>query len=1143
MKRWLPILSLAAALAAVSPLPAQEPPKLERQFLDGLRGRGLSKIALDYLQSNPRLDPEVKRTLPLELAKTYMSLAQDSPLAQRPGWYDLARAELQKFAVGNKGKPEEVQALIQAARIVALQGKAQLSKAVRQTSPAARRAEAVRARGIFQQAEKELTDAGKALDALLTKYKADTDEGRKVRENLLADKLQADFDLGLNTLFQAQSYLLSPDENDTLKAGTFAEKARTALSDLGRRDKNNPLCYKARAWLIPCSLTMTEGGKALQYYEALNGKKGAVPLANHTRDAKMLADYFHLFLIRFDPKLSKNVLKQTRDEGLAWLKRRDLPFFGNRPEGYGVAIRLGGGKLCFVPATAAEVKDAVRYQVAEAYVGQTAAYKNKQSPGARKLFQQAAKLLAPLEKVESDLTQKARDLHLDIELALRGGKLSWDRLKTFQDYSFKARHELRLYYDPKTKERERDAHLRNAARALRLALDMAGTARGALSAGAELTEAYFTLGDYHRAALLGEYLARTYPPSEETARAAAFALQAYVEILDVDKDLFTKVDDQLLTDTVLGRTQAADRQRFRAFAHFVMDQPDWRPQPVSQYARYHLGVLAFKENNVPEAVRLLESLQRGWDGYHIAQCQVVFWSLSLTGPDATRSATERLLGFDVRWPVPVSRKEKKKYQKHAWEALQRLPALTPQSSPLTVQFHFAARIDHCGILYRQKKYKELADFAAQLLKEYDGLAATVKNLPEQVQTDLRLGLQTWAGYAQVGLAEEDYAAGKNDEVLKRTAPTVARVKKAIADKAAGALKDDFLVVRDLLELTLRAHVQKNDRAGAREVLGFLQAVAGDTKLTGGPTGIKPTEILVRLVVQLRGQVEDLRRQGPAAEKQLAQTVANFTAFLNELTKDLDRLTQDLDKMAQEEDKKSLKSKILVLLAKSYASLDKHKDAAELLARVPRPKAGKKKGQSAEEREYLEAQLLYARELRLDRQFRQAASVLKRTGLKLTGKLSLSQFLMAMDAEKEKVLLVEDQRKYGKAITQWTKLMNNQRFKRLRGDKDFREVLAGYKDENVRKRMAEPLRKMHRELVKLFFDCHYHMVFCKFKFGETNSKEALRKKWVKKAASHLLLLKRARSREGWNYTKDKFAALLKKEPLLQKQVDELDRETK
>src|SRR5262249_51698707 len=258
-------------------------------------------------------------------------------------------------------------------------------------------------------------------------------------------------------------------------------------------------------------------------------------------------------------------------------------------------------------------------------------------------------------------------------------------------------------------------------------------------------------------------------------------------------------------------------------------------------------------------------------------------------------------------------------------------------------------------------------------QQFAGVVDKIKPpVNEDLKNDLLAGLDFWTKYARLGQADLQYAKGNYANVLKMTAATLADIQQKVKENKPGTVKD-FLYVRDMLALALRANVQTNNRQGAREILSLLQTIASNEKLTGGFTGIKPTEILFRLVLQLRTQVNDLGSKGKGAEAELAKTVENFSAFLDEVTKGRDKMTPETDKLSEAYKKKNLKQKILGLLARSYASLDKHKQAAELLEGIPQPAVKGKKKPKPEDLpvDYLETKLLYVQELRKDKQFKKA----------------------------------------------------------------------------------------------------------------------------------------------------------------------------
>src|SRR5206468_10984501 len=73
-----------------------------------------------------------------------------------------------------------------------------------------------------------------------------------------------------------------------------------------------------------------------------------------------------------------------------------------------------------------------------------------------------------------------------------------------------------------------------------------------------------------------------------------------------------------------------------------------------------------------------------------------------------------------------------------------------------------------------------------------------------------------------------------------------------------------------------------------------------------------------LVRRMKMQVEDLRKTGPPNE--LEKTIKDFSAFL--------------DKMC--ENPENLKADVVRFVAFSYAGLERHDNAAELLKRIPKP---------------------------------------------------------------------------------------------------------------------------------------------------------------------------------------------------------------
>src|SRR5438876_1705417 len=128
--RCLAALVVLGTVAFLSqPLRAEEPPHLA--FVRGLRARGMADLALQYLQSHSKNPPaDLAPILPLELAKTRIELAASKPdPISRSAEQNQARAEFEQFLQKNPNHPLAAEASLEIARIIAVQGKAELGRA------------------------------------------------------------------------------------------------------------------------------------------------------------------------------------------------------------------------------------------------------------------------------------------------------------------------------------------------------------------------------------------------------------------------------------------------------------------------------------------------------------------------------------------------------------------------------------------------------------------------------------------------------------------------------------------------------------------------------------------------------------------------------------------------------------------------------------------------------------------------------------------------------------------------------------------------------------------------------------------------------------------------------------------------------
>src|SRR4051812_41753456 len=164
MNRPVATLALVAFLLAAAPLTAEEPRQLE--FVRGLRDKHYFDLAREYLEKQiPKAPADQKATLVLELARTKLAMAAGEPaIDKRLAQYQEAGKEFKKFLADYPTNALVSEAKLDLAGVALELGKTQLNVALRQQTPAARAAELVKARGLLEDAGKQLAPTAKQLE-------------------------------------------------------------------------------------------------------------------------------------------------------------------------------------------------------------------------------------------------------------------------------------------------------------------------------------------------------------------------------------------------------------------------------------------------------------------------------------------------------------------------------------------------------------------------------------------------------------------------------------------------------------------------------------------------------------------------------------------------------------------------------------------------------------------------------------------------------------------------------------------------------------------------------------------------------------------------------------------------------------------
>jgi len=258
------------------------------RFLAGLRGRRLYELAEKYcddLLAADSLDEDRRANLTIELSRTLAQHALESTPDKAGPLWQRAVETAEKFVAERPRYPRRILVELQAALVLAAQGKAAREDATlgadaAATAPA--RDVLRRAVGKFenlhQQIEQELRETGRN----------DRAAGRLTSAQLQALQLNVSYELGQALIDQTLCYDAgSPDRLNSLG------KAIDALTSVARQDVESPLVYAAALAQIDCWRLLGEYGSAEKQLAELGKKRLSEDLAQQLRAARV-----HLALAR-----------------------------------------------------------------------------------------------------------------------------------------------------------------------------------------------------------------------------------------------------------------------------------------------------------------------------------------------------------------------------------------------------------------------------------------------------------------------------------------------------------------------------------------------------------------------------------------------------------------------------------------------------------------------------------------------------------------------------------------------------------------------------------------------------------------------------------------------------------------------------
>jgi hypothetical protein len=804
----LGVLACAAGLiACTGQAGADEPPYLE--FVRRLRAQGMPDLALEYLQKLSAKPPRaLADRLPIELAEARLDVARASVHDQERETFCLrSRQELSEFLRQGISPALAIEVEFELARIDALVAESRVSRASRQESPAWRRALQAKCRPALQASGDRLAKVRRRAQAV-----ADPSESSSPPTPFSQVPRRAEFERAVVFFWQMKSY---DDGDDLLPRGQLAKKAIDAFEGVAGGEKDR-LYWEARAWLGRCHLEIDSPAKARQELEAVVQSP-----AEHAEPGKRLAKSYWLFWLVRNPGAGDSALErqQLAEE---WL--RTYPEFAGTPEGFAVQFRL-----------------------ADALAGQIRAKTKHPDPNAWQILVRAEKLYEGVGHADTDFAAKARERALDLFIAREGERLSGDpaKLSDFRHCFARAQMEIRRMAEvdkrPATEPAQTKKRVASRQRryeviigSLKRALDLvdpgASTADPS-EARCILTYAYLATGRLREAADFGEQTARAEPMTAWAPATAAYALQAYSQLLSRDERGGADAPDAV-----------TDRSRIDHLAHYVLRT--WPAEPAADVARHELGALSLATKKYQEAIGLLSGLAPEYPGYTLAQYQLAGAALGANDAGIT----------PPRGSPP--------YVEQAVAALERIPDVSTDADAATAQAFFYAKLQLAKLLFTRRNYEPMARLAETLLTRFGQTT-----IDERARTELRPAIEALPVYALYGRAAVAYQSRRYAEVRDLLVPLLTRWTAGEPPKT----KDPQLLA-SLLGLGLRACVLESDLKQAQRLL----ALASHDSL-GEQKG---NAVLFEVVSDLRGQIEELREKGPEAE--LDKAMATFRAFLDEL---------------------------------------------------------------------------------------------------------------------------------------------------------------------------------------------------------------------------------------------------------------------
>lgn len=481
-----------------------------REFLEGLRSRDYHDVALDYLnamRTSPMADAAFREAIDFEIGVTLLEGARFLPLKERDRQLDDARDILQKFVAEHPKSPLIGSADRYRASLQIERGRVKAELARQSGKPEAEKKRLLaEARGLFQDAEQSLNAIDEHLAKAQRRYRnIDPKDIDLIRER---DQLRSEIILTRLALARIPYDI----------AQTFESGSQERLDYLTAAAKKYGDYYaKYDRWLV---------GYSFRIEEARCQKE----LNNNARAAAILEDLTLLEPVEEEMvrrvrtaatvlALQTYVSPSFKKYGEAWTTFENWENNVERPGetiGEAIAIKYLAGEAALELARGLIPRDSTSLALREVYL------------------RRAKELLSQAARFPGELQLKARLKLIDPLLA--GGDAQVSAPTRYEEARDRAILAWGRLQEPSLKPNQAERYREEALRCLRFALrhqprdakiDEVNVLRYCLAFLSWAT------GSYYDAAVLGEFLARSYPDRPEAQPGAKIALLAYDRLANV----------------------------------------------------------------------------------------------------------------------------------------------------------------------------------------------------------------------------------------------------------------------------------------------------------------------------------------------------------------------------------------------------------------------------------------------------------------------------------------------------------------------------------------------------------------------------------------------------------------------------------